>query len=130
MAGCLAVGGGATYCVEQGVDPIAGIRTIASREQPDRKPKPISVGCVSRRPDGADRHADGPGADRDADGVGDPGRRAADQRAAATTTDEYTPFAAGAAGGVRADRGRKPADRPVRRRVSAPSKPAPALRVA
>ena len=40
VAGCLAVGGGATYCVEQGVDPIAGIRTIASREQPDRKPKP------------------------------------------------------------------------------------------
>ena len=48
----------------------------------------ISVGCVSRRPDGADRHADGPGADRDADGVGDPGRRAADERAAASTTDE------------------------------------------
>lgn len=40
VAGCLAVGGGATYCVEQGVDPIASIRTITSREQPDRKPKP------------------------------------------------------------------------------------------
>ena len=39
LVGCLAVGGGATYCVEQGVDPIAGIRTIASREQPDRKAK-------------------------------------------------------------------------------------------
>ena len=50
VAGCLAVGGGATYCVEQGVDPIAGIRTIASREQPDRSRSRISVGCVSRRP--------------------------------------------------------------------------------
>src|SRR5829696_9307003 len=39
VAGCLALGGGATYCVEQGVDPVAGIRTIAAREQPDRKPK-------------------------------------------------------------------------------------------
>ena len=39
VAGCLAIGGGATYCVEQGVDPIAGIRTIASREQSDRKPR-------------------------------------------------------------------------------------------
>jgi RNA polymerase sigma factor (sigma-70 family) len=36
VAGCVAIGGGATYCVQQGVDPIAGLGAITA---PDRHPK-------------------------------------------------------------------------------------------
>jgi RNA polymerase sigma factor (sigma-70 family) len=36
VAGCLAIGGGATYCVQQGVDPIAGLGAITA---PDRHQK-------------------------------------------------------------------------------------------
>jgi RNA polymerase sigma factor (sigma-70 family) len=36
VAGCLAVGGGTTYCVKQGVDPVRGIAGVVS-PAPDRK---------------------------------------------------------------------------------------------
>ncbi|MDP9294294.1 MAG: sigma-70 family RNA polymerase sigma factor, partial [Actinomycetota bacterium] len=38
VAGCLAIGGGATYCVQQGVDPIAGLTGLAAPHH-DKKPK-------------------------------------------------------------------------------------------
>jgi RNA polymerase sigma factor (sigma-70 family) len=40
VAGCLAIGGGATYCVQQGVDPIAGLGAITG---PDRHQKVRSL---------------------------------------------------------------------------------------
>jgi DNA-directed RNA polymerase specialized sigma24 family protein len=40
VAGCLAVGGGATYCVHQGVDPLGGIRDIAMPAHAKDKAKP------------------------------------------------------------------------------------------
>jgi RNA polymerase sigma factor (sigma-70 family) len=36
IAGCLAIGGGATYCLQQGVDPIDGLQAIVAPE-PDKK---------------------------------------------------------------------------------------------
>jgi RNA polymerase sigma factor (sigma-70 family) len=39
VAGCLAVGGGATYCVQQGADPIASFAGLSSRAH-DYKPRP------------------------------------------------------------------------------------------
>lgn len=36
IASCLAIGGGATYCLEQGVDPINGLQAIVAPE-PDKK---------------------------------------------------------------------------------------------
>jgi RNA polymerase sigma factor (sigma-70 family) len=36
VAGCVAIGGGASYCVQQGVDPIAGLGAIT---EPERHPK-------------------------------------------------------------------------------------------
>jgi RNA polymerase sigma factor (sigma-70 family) len=36
IVGCLAIGGGATYCLEQGVDPINGLQAIVAPE-PDTK---------------------------------------------------------------------------------------------
>ena len=36
VASCLAIGGGATYCLEQGVDPINGLQAIVAPE-PDKK---------------------------------------------------------------------------------------------
>jgi RNA polymerase sigma factor (sigma-70 family) len=40
VAGCVAIGGGATYCVQQGVDPIAGLGAITA---PERHPKHRTV---------------------------------------------------------------------------------------
>ncbi|MDQ3678381.1 MAG: hypothetical protein M3401_16550 [Actinomycetota bacterium] len=40
VAGCLAVGGGATYCVQQGVEPIAGLTGIGAPAHQVRKPDP------------------------------------------------------------------------------------------
>ena len=42
VAGCLAVGGGATYCVQQSTDPISALTRIgdpAQREKPKNKPR-------------------------------------------------------------------------------------------
>jgi RNA polymerase sigma factor (sigma-70 family) len=33
IAGCLAIGGGATYCAQQGLDPLAGLAGLGSSEQ-------------------------------------------------------------------------------------------------
>jgi len=40
VAGCLAVGGGATYCVEQGADPIAALTGLAAPVHQHEKSKP------------------------------------------------------------------------------------------
>jgi outer membrane biosynthesis protein TonB len=40
VAGCLALGGGATYCVQQGADPIAALSGLTAPSQRDEKPKP------------------------------------------------------------------------------------------
>ena len=39
VAGCLAIGGGTTYCVTQGVDPISGLAQVVS-PAPERKQSP------------------------------------------------------------------------------------------
>ena len=42
VAGCLAVGGGATYCVQQSTDPIGALTRIAApsqRERPEKSPR-------------------------------------------------------------------------------------------
>lgn len=39
VAGCLAVGGGATYCVEQGVGPVSGFAGIVRAQHEKPKPK-------------------------------------------------------------------------------------------
>jgi hypothetical protein len=40
VAGCLAIGGGATYCVKQGTDPIAAFTGLASTAHREYRPKP------------------------------------------------------------------------------------------
>src|SRR4029453_15807985 len=41
VAGCLAIGGGATYCVQQGADPLTALRRLGGTTQSHReKPKP------------------------------------------------------------------------------------------
>jgi DNA-directed RNA polymerase specialized sigma24 family protein len=40
VAGCLAVGGGATYCVQQSADPIAAFTGLSRTVHHDHKPKP------------------------------------------------------------------------------------------
>jgi hypothetical protein len=40
VAGCLAVGGGATYCVQQSTDPIAAFTGLPGTAHHEHKPKP------------------------------------------------------------------------------------------
>jgi hypothetical protein len=40
VAGCLAVGGGATYCVQQGTGPLTGLGSFAAHERHKPKPRP------------------------------------------------------------------------------------------
>ena len=40
VAGCLAVGGGATYCVKQGADPLPALTGVAAPKDEHHKPKP------------------------------------------------------------------------------------------
>jgi DNA-directed RNA polymerase specialized sigma24 family protein len=40
VAGCLAIGGGATYCVQQGTDPIAAFTGLATGAHREHSPKP------------------------------------------------------------------------------------------
>ena len=40
IAGCLALGGGASYCVERGVDPLGGLKGIVAPEPEKRAQKP------------------------------------------------------------------------------------------
>jgi len=52
IAGCLAVGGGATYCVQKGVDPIAGLSDVvapAHHEKP-AKAKPKKKATAAQAP--------------------------------------------------------------------------------
>jgi hypothetical protein len=48
IAGCLAVGGGATYCAQQGVDPIGGLTAVVApahhekRSEPRRRPARVA----------------------------------------------------------------------------------------
>lgn len=46
IASCLAIGGGATYCAQQGVDPLAGLSGVIradDREQRSKAPKKVRV---------------------------------------------------------------------------------------
>ena len=98
IAGCLAVGGGATYCAQQGVDPIGGLTAVVApahhekRSEPRRKPaRAAQVSNDSRG------HCDGAGAHADADASS-----ACTDEAGSDAADGATRAVAGAAGGVRA----------------------------
>ena len=39
LAGCLAIGGGATYCVEQGMDPMRAFSGMVASERQEPKPR-------------------------------------------------------------------------------------------
>ena len=40
IAGCLAVGGGATYCAQKGVDPIGGLTAVVAPAHHEKRPEP------------------------------------------------------------------------------------------
>jgi len=52
IAGCLAVGGGATYCVQKGVDPIAGLSGVVAAAQHEKpaKEKPRKKASAAQAP--------------------------------------------------------------------------------
>lgn len=51
VAGCLAVGGGATYCAEQGVDPLGAARNlIAGTQESEPSPSPSSPATMEPVP--------------------------------------------------------------------------------
>jgi RNA polymerase sigma factor (sigma-70 family) len=48
IAGCLAIGGGATYCAQQGLDPLAGLAGLGSSGQHDHpRTRPKTVRAVA-----------------------------------------------------------------------------------
>ena len=75
VAGCLAVGGGTTYCVSQGVDPVGGLARIVS---PAAAPAPAG----KRSGGAAAQEAGGEAAGRGVDAGADPLRHAHDGAAA------------------------------------------------
>jgi RNA polymerase sigma factor (sigma-70 family) len=55
IAGCLAIGGGATYCAQQGLDPLAGLAGIGASEQ--HAPRAHAPRRVAAAPVAAPAHA-------------------------------------------------------------------------
>ena len=68
IAGCLAIGGGATYCVQRGVDPIGGLTAVvAPAHRETRSDAAPQAGSSRATPNAPSRHRDGAGANADAD---------------------------------------------------------------
>ena len=99
IAGCLAVGGGATYCAQQGVDPIGGLTAVVApaHTREALRAAPQAGSSRAATPTTPDRHCDGAGAHADADASS-----ACTDEAGSDAADGATRAVAGTAGGVRA----------------------------